>query len=89
MSVIYVVFDLCFASCIIHNLSTSHHHQASPGNIASFNLGPLSWPYMEMSGEVCSDHVPQACKDVVQLEWALPFHGQHVLHVNMVLDSGS
>lgn len=57
-----------FQAVIVHSLSTSHHHQATPENIASFNLRPLSWPYMEMSGEFCGDHVPQACKDVVEPE---------------------
>lgn len=60
-----------FQAVIVHNLSTSHHHQATPENIASFNLRPLklkNWPYMEMSGEFCGDHVPQASKDVVERE---------------------
>lgn len=57
-----------FQAVIVHNLSPSHHHHATPENIASFNLRPLSWPYMEMLREFCGNHVPQASKDVVQLE---------------------
>lgn len=77
---ILCVCDLCsvwlnvFHVAIVHSFSTSHHYQAKPENIASFNLRPLNWPYMEMSGGFCSIHVPQAYKDVVQLEGAFRFH---------------
>lgn len=63
-----------FQAVIVHNLSTSRHHQATPENVVSFNLRSPSWPYMEMLGKFCDAHVPQASEDVVQLEWTLLFH---------------
>lgn len=48
LSVIYVAFDLCFSS-YSHSQFKHFSPPSNPGSIASFNLRPLSWPYIEES----------------------------------------